>query len=169
MNSTQVTPTLQPANLNRFSHQNPAQKNPFIEYQAGDLAAAREARKVKVAGWATLHLRQDFVDEVWMRDQIKAARIRSPNQMEPATVTRLRSVLKRAKINGHEIKEVLGTTLSGYLKLNPLLPLWAALALVLEATGEFIVRRCSNEVDDTAYLAAIKPVRSITRTAIEIT
>jgi len=152
MNSTLVTAMSRPSNLDRFSHQNPAHKNPFIAYQTGDLAAAREARKVKVAGWATLHLRQHFVDEVWMRDHIKTAGLRSPNQMEPATVTRLRSLLKRAKINGHEIKEVLGTTLSGYLKLNPLLPLWAALALVLEATGGFIVRRFSSEASDADSL-----------------
>ena len=44
-----------------------------------------------------------------------------------------------------EIKEVLGTTLNGYLKLNKLLTQSAALELVLEVTVRFIVLRFSSE------------------------
>ena len=106
---------------------------------AGNLEAAREAQRLKIAGWAELQLRQTFADEDWMKAQIKAAGLRSPNQMEPATVNRLRRLLKRAQVTGTEANDSLGTTLSGYLKLNPLLPLWAALALVLEATGKFVI------------------------------
>lgn len=72
-----------------------------------------------------------------MRCHIKAAGLRAPNVIEPATVTRLRSFLKRANVIGQDITDSLGTTLAGYLKLNPMLPLWAALGMVLEATGRF--------------------------------
>ena len=92
---------------------------------------------MQVAGWNLLNLRQDFADESWMRGHIKAAGLKSPHYLEPASVTRLRSLLKRAKVAPQHIQDSLGTTLAGYLKLNPSLPLWAALALVLEATGQF--------------------------------
>ena len=74
-----------------------------------------------------------------MKAHIKAAGLRSPNQMEPATVSRLRRLLNRAQVSGTETNNSLGITLSGYLKLNPLLHLWAALALMLEATGKFVI------------------------------
>ena len=106
---------------------------------AGNLEAAREAQRLKMAGWAELQLRQTFADEDWMKAHIKAAGLRSPNQMEPATVSRLRRLLNRAQVTGTETNNSLGITLSGYLKLNPLLPLWAALALVLEANGKFVI------------------------------
>jgi hypothetical protein len=49
-------------------------------------------------------------------------------------------MLTRAKVAGVEIKDSLGTSLAGFLKLNNRLPLWAALALVLEATGRFTLK-----------------------------
>lgn len=134
----QTVPTTHPAQSDGISPQNSANKKPFGSIPSGDIAAANEARRLQVAGWADLHLRQTFADEDWMKAQIKAAGLRSPNQMEPATVKRLRCLLKRAQVTGTETNDSLGTTLSGYLKLNPLLPLWAVLALVLEATGKFI-------------------------------
>ena len=109
-------------------------------FPSGDLEAAREALSLKRTGWAALDLRQQFADGAWMRCHIKAAGLRAPISIEPATVTRLRSCLKRAGVQGVEILDSLGTTLTGYLKLNPSLPLWAALALVLEATGRFTAK-----------------------------
>ena len=84
-----------------------------------------------------LHLRQDFADETFMPNGIKAVGLRSPNRVEPATDSRLRSMLTRAKVAGPEINASVGTNLGGFLALNPLLPLWAALALVLECVGRF--------------------------------
>lgn len=134
----QTVATPHPVHSGSFPTQTSSSKCSARAFPAGDLEAAREARKTKLGIWATLNLRQDFVDDAWMRDHIKAAGLRVPNQMEPATVTRLRSRLKRAKVIGVEIKDSLGTSLAGFLKLNDRLPLWAALALVLEATGRFI-------------------------------
>ena len=134
----QTVPTPHPVHSGSFLPQISASKSSASAFPASDLKAAKEARKTKLALWATLNLRQDFVDDAWMRDHIKAAGLRVPNQMEPATVTRLRRMLKRAKVAGVEIKDSLGTSLAGFLKLNDHLPLWAALALVLEATGRFI-------------------------------
>lgn len=122
--------------VSSFKAPNYAKKATFGASQAGDLKAAAEARKNQIAGWHLLNLRQDFSDAAFMRGHIKAAGLRSPNYMEPATPSRLRAFLKRAKVTPVEALESLGTTLAGYLKLNPLLPLWAALALVLEATGK---------------------------------
>lgn len=136
----QTVATPHPVISGTFLPQNSASKLPSRTFPAGDLKAAREARKTKLALWATLDLRQDFADDQWMRDHIKAAGLRVPNQMEPATVTRLRRMLTRAKVAGVEVKDSLGTSLAGFLKLNGRLPLWAALALVLEATGRFTLK-----------------------------
>ena len=133
----QTVPMPHPVHSDSFPRQNSPQSYSFGAIPAGDLEAANEARRLKIAGWSDLKLRQTFADEAWMRDHIKAAGLRAPSQMEPATVPRLRSLLKRAKVAGPEINECIGTTLSGFLALNPLLPLWAALALVLESTGKF--------------------------------
>ena len=133
----QTAPTPHPINLDGFMPRFPAQNSLCIPSLSGDLEAARAARQTKMAGWAALPLRQRFADEAWMREHIKAAGLRAPVQIEPATVPRLRTLLKRAQVTGQEITDSVGTTLAGYLRLNPLLPLWAALALVLEATGRF--------------------------------
>jgi hypothetical protein len=45
--------------------------------------------------------------------------------------------LRRVGIYGPDVQECVGTNLKGYLEKNPDLPLWAALALILEASGGF--------------------------------
>lgn len=133
----QTLATPSPAQSGIFSPQNSRQKSPLAAPLTGDLDAARVARKTQLTNWSRLDLRQHFADGAWMRCHIKAAGLRAPNVIEPATVTRLRSFLKRANVIGQDITDSLGTTLAGYLKLNPMLPLWAALGMVLEATGRF--------------------------------
>jgi hypothetical protein len=49
-------------------------------------------------------------------------------------------MLTPAKVTGPEITASVGTNLGGFLALNLLLPLWAALALVLERVGRFTCR-----------------------------
>ena len=141
----QTVPTTPPVPCDSFSPQNSVVKMHLRPLSDSDREAGRIARQLKLAGWSVLGLRQEFADEAWMRDHIKAAGQRSPYRTEPATASRLRSSLKRAQITGSQINDSLGTTLSGYLKLNPLLPLWAALALVLEATGRFTPPYKHNE------------------------
>ena len=99
----------------------------------------REARLTRVAEWATLDLRQQWADEDFMRDHLRAAGVRIGSNLEPATTTRLRSVLRSVGIQGPETQEAVGCGPEKFLALNPSLPLWAAVALVLEATGRFSV------------------------------
>lgn len=61
----------------------------------------------------------------------RAAGLAIRDNREPATVKRLRQLLRRAGITGTE--EAVGCSLVRFLELNPRLPLWAATALVLEA------------------------------------
>jgi hypothetical protein len=103
----------------------------------GNLDAARLAYRLKVESWKSLELRQTFADEDFMRSHIKAAGLRSPHNQEPATSGRLHQLLFKAGLRGMEVRDAIGTTLPKYLALNPSLPLWAALAQVLEATGKF--------------------------------
>ena len=101
------------------------------------LVAGREALRLKRAEWSKLNLRQTWADEAFMRQHIKAAGLRINHDTEPATVTRLRSLLRRAGVSGVETAESVGVSLAGFLTMNTGLPLWAALALVLEAIGRF--------------------------------
>ena len=133
----QTVPTTHPVPCDSFSPQNTRAKNPGRVFTAADAEAAKQARRAQLDKWATLSLKQNFADENFMLGQIKAAGMSSPNRSEPACPGRLRSLLARAGVYGIETNEALGTTLPGYLTLNPGLPLWAALALVLEATGRF--------------------------------
>ena len=105
----------------------------------GNLAVAAAALRSKRDRWASLKLRQEWADETFMRAHLKAAGIVVANNAEPATEDRLRLLLKRAGVKTHEARQAVGMSLQAYLVANPNLPLWAALALVLEATGRFLV------------------------------
>ena len=99
--------------------------------------AGLETQRLKRIEWEELDLRQKWADEAFMRRHIKASGIKSPQCNEPATVIRLRCLLRRVGVVGLETRASLGTSLIGFLKMNPRLPLWVALALILEATGRF--------------------------------
>jgi hypothetical protein len=92
-------------------------------------------RQARVTEWASLNLRQQWADADHMRDHLSAAGVRIGSNLEPATAARMRSVLRGAGVLGVESYDALGCGLEKFLKLNPALPLWAAVALVLEATG----------------------------------
>ena len=119
--------------------QNPTHLRPFNALAS---ATAHAARKAKRESWSELNLRQNFADETFMRNHIKAAGLRAPVRAEPATQPRLRYLLQQAGVKAGDANDAVGTTLSGYLKLNPSLPLWAALALVLESTNRFTADAC---------------------------
>lgn len=102
-----------------------------------DPHAGRKALAVKRATWATLKLRQAWADEPHMRKTLKASGVRINDNTEPASPARVKAVLRRIGIAGPQVMEAVGTNLTGFLKLNPCLPLWAAVALILEATGNF--------------------------------
>ena len=82
-------------------------------------------------------LRQDWAGNDWLRGHLSKAKLRIAVNAEPATVARMKSKLRSIGVLSPEIQESVGMTLAGYLKGNPRLPLWAALAMVLEATGRF--------------------------------
>lgn len=113
---------------------------------AAHLAAAQAQRAANRQAWSALALRQDFHDEALMRAHLKVAGLRIPDRQEPATLPRLRQVLRRAGVLGVHTDQALGSDgsgpigLAGYLERNPGLPLWAAVALVLELCGSFTAR-----------------------------
>ena len=143
----QPIPAPYPSLLIPFPAQNAASNAPSNRFPLLDPDAAREAYLAKRAEWAKLTLRQDWPDEQYMRGHLRAAGLRSPDRAEPATVGRLRSLLRRAGIDGIETVASVGTSLAGFLTLNPSLPLWAAAALVLESVGRFTSRAEVNPLD----------------------
>lgn len=102
------------------------------------LAKARAAKRTRRAHWATLRLRQQWADAPWMRAHLRAAGVSVADDAEPATVGRLRSKLRQAGITAADSQQAVGLPLSAYLRRNPDLPLWAAVALVCEADGRWL-------------------------------
>ena len=102
-----------------------------------DPVVMQEAQQTRRQAWAALPLRQDWADEGWLRAHLTVARLRVTVSGEPATVARMKAKLRSIGIHSPEVQEAVGMTLAGFLKANPRLPLWAALAMVLEATGRF--------------------------------
>lgn len=100
-------------------------------------AKAKVSREQQRQQWATLDLRQDWADEAWMLEHLKAAGVRVASRQEPATVARMRAKLRSLGVLSPQVVEAIGMPLGRYLQKNPRLPLWAALALVLEAMGSY--------------------------------
>lgn len=122
-----------------------------LPLQVKTLAAPREApaiapdayrrgldtQKRQKAAWATVDLRQDWADAGWLRAHLTVAKLRVTVSGEPATVARTKAKLRSIGILSPEVQEAVGMTLADFLSANPRLPLSAALAMVLEATGRF--------------------------------
>jgi hypothetical protein len=139
--SAEVVPTPHPVPSSAFEAQNSKENSLFNRFGEVDREAAQKAKQLKRAEWAKLPLRQSFMDEEFMRAHLKAARLRIADSNEPATVPRVRSLLRKAGVTGSEISESVGTAIAGFLTMNPSLPLWAAVALILELTGRFTPKR----------------------------
>ena len=96
-----------------------------------------DTQKRQKAAWATADLRQDWADAGWLRAHLTVAGLRVSVSNEPATAARLKAKLRSIGVQSPEVQEAVGMTLAGFLMANPRLPLWAAVAMVLEATGRF--------------------------------
>lgn len=102
-----------------------------------DQGKALASRLAKRQQWASLNLRQEWADMAFMRGHLKVAGVKVGASTEPATVSRMKAKLRAVGIHSPEIQEAIGMTLGRFLEVNPRLPLWAALALVLEGIGRF--------------------------------
>jgi hypothetical protein len=132
-------------------------------------ARATAVRAEKAQQWAELDLRQTFADEAFMRAHLRAAGLRINNSNEPATVPRLAVLLRRAGVEGQEVVQSIGpfwqtaagrsmgrdAVLFKFLTMNPRLPLWAAVALVLELTGRFTADAFAHMGRQTAEGATV--------------
>jgi hypothetical protein len=139
MNTTPLfpAPTPHPVSFVALEPENSTEQGDSNGFRRLDPEAAGKAKQRKRQEWSLMTLRQSFLDEDFMRSHLKAARLRIADSNEPATVTRTRSLLRKAGVSGTEIAASVGTAVAGFLNLNPSLPLWAAVALILEATGRF--------------------------------
>jgi hypothetical protein len=136
MNAINQAPTPYPFPFAAIDPQKRPRSTPPLLISGSGQAALQEKREQ----WATLNLRQHFADESFMRAHLKSAGLIVKSSAEPATVTRLKALLRKAGVNGPEIASSIGGSIAQYLGLNPMLPLWAALALLLESTGRFTPR-----------------------------
>lgn len=99
--------------------------------------AANAAKVARRREEAYLSLRQDWQDEPYMREHLKVGGLKNIRRTEPASTSRVNALMKRAGVSKPEMQKSLGVSLERYLELNPLLPLWAATAFILELTGRF--------------------------------
>jgi hypothetical protein len=114
-----------------------AQRDPHPIPFSLDPRKTHAALAAKRQHWASLNLRQEWADTAFMRGHLKVAGVKVGASTEPATVQRMKAKLRAVGIHSPEIQEAIGMTLGRFLESNPRLPLWAALALVLESIGRF--------------------------------
>jgi hypothetical protein len=98
-----------------------------------DRRRGRETRAKQLEAWSRLDLRQKWADETYMRSFLTKHGIRIPSDLEPATVPRIRTLLRRGGIAPKQAEQAVAGSLARYLQANPRLPLWAATALLVEA------------------------------------
>lgn len=98
---------------------------------------AQAARLANRKQWAALNLRQEWADGAFMRGHLRVAGVKVATSTEPATIPRMKAKLRAIGIHSPEIQDAIGVPLGRFLEVNPRLPLWAALALVLEGIGRF--------------------------------
>lgn len=122
-------------------------------FGASESRAARAAAHTKRQAWAAMDLRQEWADEAFMRGHLRAAGLRVNVSTEPATVNRIKAKLRSIGVQSPEIQEALGMPLGRWLSVNPKMPLWAALALVLESVGRF-TPGADDQAPDTAAPAS---------------
>lgn len=125
---------LKPSTTQVVTHPSPTLGKPFGTTES---RAARAAAHTKRQAWAAMDLRQEWADEAFMRGHLRVAGLRVNVSTEPATVSRIKAKLRSIGVQSPEIQEALGMPLGRWLSVNPRMPLWAALALVLESVGRF--------------------------------
>ena len=97
-----------------------------------------------------------------MRDHLRMAGLRVTVSAEPATVNRVKTKLRSIGVQSPEIQAAIGMPLSRWLTSNPGLPLWAALALVLESTGRFTPETYGDAAPDAIPLAPPLTIVTVT-------
>lgn len=100
------------------------------------LARVSEARSKNRNAWVRLTRRWFRSDIQHLRDYLRCAGIRIANMQEPTTYPRLLQVLRRVGVSGADITKSVGLVSEGFKTTVPNLPLWAAVALVLESLSE---------------------------------
>lgn len=100
------------------------------------LARVSEARSKNRKAWVRLTRRWFRSDIQHLLDYLHRAGIRIANMQEPTTYPRLLQVLRRVGVSGADITKSVGLVSEGFKTTVPNLPLWAAVALVLESLSE---------------------------------
>ncbi len=150
-----------PTPSERFTPEIPAVKAPLFALSAEDrqaaLELAREVREQRTQEWEALErdpatrLHQNFRNEAYMRAHLSAAGVRIASNLEPATPQRVLLLLRRAGVPADRVVESVAPfwtdtegkplgalkVLARFLEENPRLPLWAAVAFILELDGRF--------------------------------
>src|SRR5262245_50272387 len=122
MNTLHPVPTPHPTFISASEAYFAAKQPTSRAFPQGDPKASHVARQAKLAEWSNLDLRQDWMDEVWMRGHLRTAGVKVASNTEPATASRLRSILRGAGVPGTEVREAVGMTLDQFLEANPRLP-----------------------------------------------
>lgn len=89
-----------------------------------------------------------------MRDHLRIAGVLITANAEPATAPRVKAKLREAGVRSPEVHAAIGMPVERWLSVNPRLPLWAAVALILESTERFTPEVVEEDSSDAVPTAA---------------
>lgn len=99
-----------------------------------DAAAALQARAEQRAAWPPV--RQPISEDVpYLKGLLRARGLTRIVETEPATVPRLRQLLRRAGLSQGQVEEAVGLSLAELIERNPGVALWWLTATTLEASA----------------------------------
>jgi hypothetical protein len=104
---------------------------PWLREGGVDPSRANQIKAAKRAAWAPVRQPSASLAR-FHRAILQHYGLRIGSAEEPTTVRRLRQLLRRAGVLGHQAEQAVGCKLERYLELNPGWPLWHMVAAVLE-------------------------------------
>lgn len=100
-----------------------------------DAAKGRAAKAARRAAWTPV--RQPHRDDwPYLEAILRRRGLRAIQKAEPASVHRMRQLLRRAGSTQLQAHEAVGMTLDQLIRANPGYPLWWLLATTFEAMGD---------------------------------
>lgn len=105
----------------------------WLKPMTEDERLAVAQKRIEDQEWAKEHLKQDWMDEGWMREIAHSVGLKLASWYYPASTTKyIRRALKAVGRDGVWHKEVFGFPIGEWGKVNPSHPAWVAQCLIVE-------------------------------------
>lgn len=127
-------PPYHPGPLRRFEGVNPVAEGNLRPDSDAHLAAARAAAAAGRAAWPQVQ-QPHPEDREYLKAILREKRLSRIPEAEPATVGRLRQLLRRAGISQRTAEEAVGMALQRLIEANPGVALWWLAATTVETVA----------------------------------